>query len=124
METSKKLAWFSGVCFVISVIYSMLIFAYGVATSTVCDLMFLATLITVPGSVFGVTMVAYMNKGRYENIIKIQMSLLREKYTILQDMGVLDSSRGIQEIEDDFTDIDNDFDSEKSMANQEITYNG
>ena len=123
-ETSKKLAWFSGICFAIAVVYSMLIFAYGVTTSTVCDLMFLATLITVPGSVFGVTMVAYMNKGRYENVIKIQMSLLRERYTILQDMGVLDNSRAIQEIEDDLTDMEADFDNEKSMANQEITYNG
>lgn len=123
IETSKKLAWFSGVCFAIAIIYSMLIFAYGVITNTSCDLMVLATLITVPGSVFGVTMVAYMNKGRYENIIKIQMSLLRERYAILQDMGVLDNSRGIQEIEDDFTDIENDFDNEKSIANQEITYN-
>ena len=58
IETSKKLAWFSGICFAIAVVYSVLIFTYGIMTSTMCDFVLPVTLMTVTGAVFGVTMVA------------------------------------------------------------------
>ena len=116
IETSKKLAWFSSICFALALLYSMV--------NTVIDSTLLITIITVTGAVFGVTMATYMNKGRYENTVKIQRSFLREKYTILKELGVLDNSRAIQEIEDELAEIETDFDNEKAIANQEITYNG
>jgi hypothetical protein len=124
IECSKKLAWFSGVCFAVSVIYSILIFTYGVYTSSMCDFTLPITLITVTGAVFGVTMVAYNSKSRYENVTKIQKDFLREKYNILQEMGVLDYDRAVTEIEEEFADIDANADNEKNLANQEIIYNG
>lgn len=124
METSKKLAWFSGICFALSVIYSILIFTYGTWAGVMCDFTLPITLITVTGAVFGVVMATYSNKSRYENTIKIQQGFLREKYSILKEIGVLDNDRAVQEIEEEFTEIENDFDNEKSIANQEITYNG
>lgn len=124
VETSKKLAWFSGICFAISILYSILIFTYGSLYDKMIDYTMVITLITATGAVFGVTIASYMNKGRYENTVKIQSGFLREKYNILQDIGVLDNARAVQEIEDELTEIETDFDNEKSMANQEITYNG
>lgn len=124
IETSKKLAWFSGICFAIAVVYSVLIFTYGVIANTACDFVLPVTLITVSGAVFGVTMVAYNSKSRYENVTKIQKDFLREKYRILKDIGVLDYDRAIMEIEEEFADIEANADNEKMMANQEITYNG
>ena len=124
METSKKLAWFSGICFAISIIYGIVILAYGAICDKMIDYTVIITLITSTAAVFGVTMATYMNKGRYENTVKIQRSFLKEKYTILKELGVLDHERAIQEIEDEFIEIENDFDNEKSMSNQEITYNG
>jgi hypothetical protein len=124
IETSKKLAWFSGICFAIAVIYSVFIFTYGIVTNTMCDFILPVTLITVTGAVFGVTMVAYNSKSRYENVTKIQKDFLREKYRILKDIGVLDYDRAITEIEEEFADIEANADNEKMMANQEITYNG
>lgn len=124
IETSKKLAWFSGICFAIAIIYSILVFTYGTYFGTMCDFTLLITLITVTGAVFGVVMAMYSNKARYENTTKIQQGFLREKYKILKELGVLDNYRAIQEIEEEFTEIEADFDNEKSMANQEITYNG
>jgi hypothetical protein len=123
-ETSKKLAWFSGICFAIAVLYSVLIFAYGVYMGSMCDFTLPITLLTVAGAVFGVTMVAYNSKSRYENVTKIQQNYLREKYNILKELGVLDSSRAISEIEDEFTEMEYNADNEKNLANQEITYNG
>lgn len=123
-ETSKKLAWFSGICFAIAVIYSVVIFTYGIITGSMCDFTLPVTLITVTGAAFGVTMVAYANKARFENVIKVQQSYLTEKYTILKNMGVLDYDRAVMEIEEEFTEIEANADNEKSMANQEITYNG
>ena len=123
-ETSKKLAWFSGICFAIAVIYSVSIFAYGVYMGSMCDFTLPITLLTVTGAVFGVTMVAYNSKSRYENVTKIQKDFLREKYSILKEIGVLDYNRAITEIEEEFADIEANADNERSMANQEITYNG
>ena len=123
-ETSKKLAWFSGICFAIAVIYSVLIFTYGVRAGVMCDFTLPITLLTVTGAVFGVTMVAYNSKSRFENVIKIQMTYLKEKYAILKELGVLDISRAISEIEDEFTEMEDNADNEKNLANQEITYNG
>ena len=123
-ETSKKLAWFSGVCFVLSIIYSVLVFTYGTYKGDVYDFTLPITLITTTGAVFGVTMASYSNKSRYENVIKIQKDFLKEKYAILQEMGMLDNDRAMQEIEEVLSDIDADFDNEKMMANQEVNYNG
>lgn len=124
METSKKLSWFSGTCFVLSIIYSVVIFTYGTYTDNMYDFTLPITLITTTGAVFGVTMASYMNKSRYENTVKIQKDFLKEKYTILQEIGVLDNNRAMQEIEDMLSEIESEFDNEKSMTNQEITYNG
>ena len=124
MTNSQKLAWFSGTCFAIAVVYSVLIFTYGIIVGTMCDFVLPVTLISVTGTVFGVTMVAYASKSRFENVIKIQMTYLKEKYTILKELGVLDSCRAVSEIEDEFADMEDNADNEKNLANQEITYNG
>ena len=123
-ETSKKLAWFSGICFAISVIYSVIIFAYGIYTGAECDFALPITLLSVSGAVFGVTMVAYNSKSRYENVTKIQQNYLHEKYRILKELGVLDHDRAISEIEEEFAEMEENADNEKNLANQEITYNG
>ena len=124
METSKKLAWFSGICFAIAVVYSVSIFTYGVIADTACDFVLPVTLITVTGAVFGVTMVAYASKSRYENVTKIQQNYLREKYNILNELGVLTYDRAVSEIEEEFIEMEDNADNEKNLANQEITYNG
>ena len=124
METSKKLAWLSGSCFVITLLCSLAVFVYSTMYELMFDATLLITLMSVTGAVFGVTMVAYNNKSRYENVTKIQQNYLREKYSILQEMGVLDKDRAISEIEEEFADIEANADNEKFMSNQEITYNG
>ena len=124
METSKKLAWLSGVCFIVALVYSIGIFTYSVMNDVPCDFSMLITLITVTGAAFGVTCSMYYNKARFENTIKIQQSYLREKYTILKEIGALDCDRAVAEIEEEFTEIEEDADNEADLANEEITYNG
>lgn len=121
---SKKLAWFSAICFAIAIIYGVIIYTYGIITESSCDFVFPVTLISVTGTVFGVTMASYSSKSRYENVIKLQAGYTKVKYQMLQEMGVLTYDRAVQEIEEEFIDTEADFDNEKSMANQEITYNG
>ena len=124
METSKKLAWLSGVCFIVALVYSIGIFAYSVMNDVPSDFSMLITLITVTGATFGVTCSMYYNKARFENTIKIQQSYLREKYTILKEIGALDHNRAVEEIEEEFTEIEEDADNEADLANQEIAYDG
>ena len=124
METSKKLAWLSGVCFIVALVYSIGIFTYSVLNDISCDFSMLITLITVTGAAFGVTCSMYYNKARFENTIKIQQSYLREKYTILKEIGALDCDRAVEEIEEEFTEIEEIADNEADLANEEITYNG
>ena len=124
METSKKLAWFSGICFAVVLIYNILIFTYGTLHDKMLDYTLPITLVTVAGAVFGVTMVTYGNKARFENIIKLQNAGLRLKYLILKDIDSLDECRIQMELDNELSKIESDFDNEKAMVNQEITYNG
>ena len=124
IETSKKLAYLSGICFVVALVYSIGIFTYSVMNDVSCDFSMLITLITVTGAAFGVTCSMYYNKSRFENTIKIQQSYLREKYTILKEIGALDCDRAVAEIEEEFTEIEEDADNEAELANEDITYNG
>lgn len=124
IETSKKLAWFSGVCFAVAIFYSILIFTYSITHELVCDSSFLITLLSATGAVFGVTMVTYSNKARFENVIKLQKSTLKTKYLILKDINTLDENRIQSELENELSKIECDIDNEKSMSNQEIAYNG
>jgi hypothetical protein len=119
---SKRLAWFSAFCFIAAIIYGMVMYTYGTLEDKMIEYTMPITLISVTGAVFGVTMASYSNKSRYENVVKLQAKYLKVKYTLLKDMGILDYSRAVQEIEDEFIDVEADFDNEKSMANQEITY--
>ena len=124
METSKKLAWFSGICFAIALIYGMFMFTYATIINGVCDATFIVTLITVTGAVFGVTVAFYYNKSRFENTIKLQNAGLKLKYLILKAIGLLDDYRIQTELDNELSKIESDFENEKSMVNQEITYNG
>ena len=124
IETSKKLAYLSGICFVVALVYSIGIFTYSVLNDISYDFTMPITLITVTGAAFGVTCSMYYNKARFENTIKIQQSYLREKYTILKEIGALDCDRAVEEIEEEFTEIEEIADNEADLANEEITYNG
>lgn len=119
--TSKKLAWFSGICFIVALIYSMVTFTYSVHANVSCDLSFLITLISVTGATFGATMCFYYNKARYENVIKEQCKVLRMKYLILKDVGLLDELRIQEELDGEFLKMDNHRESEEQAVNQEIT---
>ena len=124
METSKKLAWFSGVCFAIALIYSILIFTYATITDKMCDFTLPVTLITVTGAVFGTTCAFYYNKSKGENLFKIKRSYLKIKYLILNIIGTLDEGRIQHEIENELSKIDADFDMEEEKIKEDITYNG
>ena len=123
LETSKKLAWLSGMCFVVALLYGIGIFTYSVVYDKLCDFTMLITMITVTGAAFGVTCTMYYNKARYENIIKLQKSTLKTKYLILKDINALDEMRVQTELENELSKIECDIDNEKSSTNQEIIYN-
>lgn len=124
IETSKKLAWFSGICFAIALIYSMSMFIHCTTTDKICDYTMLITLITVTGAVFGTTTAFYYSKARFENAMKLQTASLKSRYLILKDINLLDEYRTQTELENELSKIECSIDNEKTMANQEITYNG
>lgn len=123
LETSKKLAWLSGMCFVMTLLYGIGIFTYSVVYDKLCDFTMLITMITVTGAAFGVTCTMYYNKARYENIVKLQKSTLKTKYLILKDINALDEMRVQSELENELSKIECDVDNEKYSTNQEIVYN-
>lgn len=123
VPTSKKLAWFSGVCFALALIYSMCVFAYSVVFDKVCDFGFLLTLVATTGAAFATTMGFYYNKSRYENVICEHYKFLKAKYLILRDVCLLDENRVQMELENELAKIDTIKETETSTINQEITYN-
>jgi hypothetical protein len=71
METSKKLLLCTGAIFGLSVVVGVAAAFRGV------DATFLAAVIAVTGGVFGSAIVAYENKAKMENIVKIKMAIIK-----------------------------------------------
>ena len=123
IQTSKKLAVFSCICFAISIVFSIVIFTYCAIMDKTPDMSLPITIVTITGGACGVTIATYSNKSRYENVIKEQRKTLKAKYLILKDVGLLDEERLKSEIEQELAKIENDAEVEKSTSNQEISYN-
>jgi len=124
MTTSKKIALFSCVCFAVVLAFVML----SMALCFICgrefyDVVVLTTMVTVSGASFGTSAAFYYNKSRAENIIKLKIAFLQEKYKMLNELGVVDKDYAIQEINTDINNIESDFDTEIIQAQQEITHN-
>ena len=124
METSKKLAWASIICFVATIIYGIVIFTYSIIYDKVFDAGLLVTMVTVTGAAFATTTAFYYNKSRYENLIKLQQSFLKTKYLILKDVQMLDEYRVQTELDTELSKIESNMENESIITNQEITYNG
>lgn len=124
IETSKKLAWFSGICFGLTIVYSILIFTYGTLHDKMIDYTVIMTLITVTGAVFGTTTTFYYNKTKTENSFKIRRSFLKLKFLVLKTINLLDETRIQSELENEFSKIDDGLNETEIIANQEIEYHG
>jgi uncharacterized membrane protein YgaE (UPF0421/DUF939 family) len=122
METSKKLAWLLGVCFVVAIVYGVFMFTYCMVYDKICDYSFITVLITTTGASFATVVAFYMNKSRHENAIKIQQGFLKTKYLMLKEIGTLDDYRIQQELDNELSKIESNMENEVSSANQEITY--
>lgn len=71
MEASKRLLLCAGIIFAISV-------AIGTATAFIgVDPTFFIAVIGVTGGVFGSAIVAYENKAKMENVVKIKMAIIK-----------------------------------------------
>ena len=122
IETSKKLAWLAGICFLSTIIYSILIFTYSVVTDKACDFTMIITLITITGATFGTTCAFYYNKSKSENLFKMKRSFLKYKYQILSEMHIMTDEYAQSEIETEVNKIECDFDETEDAVEEDITY--
>lgn len=122
MEFSKKLVLATGIAFGVVVTICLGIFVYCTLFNAFYDWTGIVALLTVSGSVFGTTAAVYMNKSKLENVNKIKRSFLREKYEILNDIGVLDVVRAQNEIDEEISNIDAYFNTAEEESLTDITY--
>ena len=106
MEFSKKIVTITGIIFAVAVTVCVATFVFCTINNFQYDWTGMVTLLGVTGSVFGTAIATYENKACRENIPKIKMGYLKEKYKILNDMGLLDYNRVISEIENTISQID------------------
>jgi hypothetical protein len=122
-ETSKKLAWFSGICFALTLLFSMGVFVYSLIFNMMVDFTLPITLASVTGAVFGTACAFYYNKSKSENLFKIKRSFLKIKYLILKIINSLDELRVQCELENELSKIESDLDMEEEKLKEDITYN-
>ena len=115
IETSKKFAWVSTICFVISLLYVFVMFTYCVITEKAVDFVVFATIITVAGAAFGTTMCFYFNMNKAKNLYLIKIGL--------DKIGKLDDERKDGEIEFELSKIEADFEMEEDKTKEDVTYN-
>lgn len=107
METSKKIILVSGIFFAVAVIYTIISCSIAMIYSSYVDWTSIVTLLTVTGGAFGTACGFYFNKAKSENNYKLRMAFLREKYSILKEIGALDVHRAKLELENEIDTIDN-----------------
>ena len=123
IETSKKIALFSGICFAVVLCYSMIVFTYGLCTEKVYDANFLITINSITGASFATTAAFYYIKAKWENLFKIKQSFLKIKYLILKDIGSLDEFAVQQELTTELSSIEFDINTEIQNVQNEIISN-
>jgi hypothetical protein len=111
METSKKFVIFTGIIFVLMLIFCIGSFLYFTLTGAMCDWTLLVTIATVSAAPFATATGFYFSKAKTENKIKLQTAFMKEKYKVLHDMGALDYDRAQTEMEDQITDVEAEIDS-------------
>lgn len=123
METSKKFAWVSAMCFIFSLLYVFGMFTYCVVQDKTIDFVVFATIITVTGAAFGSTMCFYFNMNKAKNLYLIKRGFLKLKYLLLDKIEKLDDNKKNEEIEFELSKIEADFEMEEDRAKEDITYN-
>lgn len=118
METSKKIILACGIIFVIAVMYTIISCTIAMISGSYVDWTSVVGLLTTTGGAFGTACGFYYSKARSENIYKLRMAFLIEKYNILNDIGILDVHRAKMEIENEIDTIDNKLNEEE----QQISY--
>jgi hypothetical protein len=122
MEFSKKIVVITGLIFAIAVLVCIGIFVFCTINNFQYDWTGIVTLLGVTGAVFGTSIAAYENKACRENIPKIKIGFLQEKYKILDDIGALDYGRAMSEIENTISQIDGYVDVLEETNTTEITH--
>jgi hypothetical protein len=119
MEFSKKIILATGIIFSLVVAVCLGIFVCCTVSGVAYDWSGIVTLLGVSGGVFGTAAAFYYNKAKAENTYKLRKSFLREKYTLLSELGMLDSMRVQSEIDTEINNIESGLDSAEA---EEITY--
>ena len=110
METSKKFVIFTGIIFVLMLIFCVGAFLYFTLADVMCDWTLLVTIATVSAAPFATATGFYFSKAKTENKIKLQTAFMKEKYKVLYDMGALDYERAQTEMEDEISDVETEID--------------
>lgn len=116
IETSKKIILISGIMFTLSVIYTMISCSISLTLNAYIDWTSIVALLTSTGGAFGTACGFYYTKAKLENSYKLRMAFLKEKYTILKEIGALDENRAKMEIENELDTINGRLDMEAEEA--------
>lgn len=124
METSKKIILVSGIMFALSVIYTMISCSISLILNAYIDWTSIVALLTSTGGAFGTACGFYYTKAKSENSYKLRTTFLKEKYTILKEIGALDDHRAKVEIENELEAINGklDMEAEEAMSDNSSTY--
>nr|DAH07374.1 MAG TPA: hypothetical protein [Caudoviricetes sp.] len=116
METSKKIILFIGILFAVAIVYTIVSCSISLIMNTYTDWTSIVALLTSTGGAFGTACGFYYSKAKSENNYKLRMAFLKEKYTILKEIGALDENRAKMEIENELDTINGKLDMEAEEA--------
>ena len=122
METSKLIVLVTGIIFTVAVLACLFIFVYCTLYGVAYDWTGIVALLTVTGSVFGTSVATYESKAKVENTLKIKRSFLKEKYDVLNTIGVLDYPRAQIELESEIGYIDQYLNTKEEEGHVDPTY--
>lgn len=103
IEFSKFIVILTAIIFIIALLYCMVFYACAMLTDKMMEWSSVVTILSTTGGAFITAIGFYYKKTQKDNNIKLRKHLIEYKYTLLNEIGVLNYDRARQEIEDSFS---------------------
>lgn len=102
LEFSKLIIYITGSIFIISLLYCMIFYTVAMVTMQLIEWTPVVSVLPVTGGMFTTAIGFYYTKAQRENNIKLRKDVIKYKYELMNELGVLQRDECIHDLNNDF----------------------
>lgn len=127
LEFSKLIIYITGAIFIISLLYCMIFYTVAMVTTQLIEWTPVVSILPVTGGMFTTAIGFYYTKAQRENNIKLRKDVIKYKYELMNELGVLQRDECMHELRSDFCVMEDTMtiaEQEDEMCSQNNTQGG